>query len=298
MYVYRPVRYTPVYFAPFYTPFSAAFVVGPHFSMFPPPAAAFEQPMQSYSDPMDLMGDLQIAGALSDGGASVLDMPQSGESTYPTQQAGYSPQPDFAELADLRNQVEELQQQVAARANDSAELNAALPEARLPATRLSAQDNVAGVPTKISNDTPVQIPEYARQQIRKQVRLNVAQHQNERPLLLSNIIESGYAKIYIFQASTPLDVFDVNTAEQCTLSGGDLIGFFQVPRENTQATSLLEVAEMKVIASRPGDCRANQGVEVNLVDLQEMLNAFSQRVENNMKSLNLCSSSPNACTRS
>ena len=81
-------------------------------------------------------------------------------------------------------------------------------------------------------------------------------------------------------------------------SGGDLISFSQVPRENTEVDDSLEVAQMKVIASRPGDCLANQVVEVNLGDLQEMLNAFSQRVENNMASLNSCSSSPKGCAGS
>ena len=298
MYVYRPAFYRPAYFAPLYTLFGAQIVIGPNCSICPPPAAVFEQPMQAYADPIDLMGDLQIAGALSDGSARLADMPQSGESAYPAQQEDYAPQPDMAELADLRNEVDELQQQVAAQSNDNAELRATLPEAQSQAAGSSAQGKAAGVPKAIGSETPVKIPEYARQQIRKQVRLNVAQHQNQHPLLLSNIVESGYAKIYIFQASTPLDVFDVNTTEQCTLSGGDLISFSQVPRENTEVDDSLEVAQMKVIASRPGDCLANQVVEVNLGDLQEMLNAFSQRVETNMASLNSCSSSPKGCAGS
>jgi hypothetical protein len=288
VYVYRPAYYGYAYYAPYYAPFGVPVAVGPACVICPAQVALFEQPVQSYSDPIDLMGDLQIAGALSDGIASALDATPNDPSAGPSLQSGQSD----VELAELRNEVEEVQQQVSVTASDNAELNAALPPASLQKASLNVQNPGAADPAKPGAGTQVRIPEYARQQMRKQVRLSIAQHQNQHPLLVSNIMAAEYAKIYIFQASTPIDVFDVNTGEQCTLSGGGMISVAQAPAGD------VEVAQMKVVAARPGDCRADQVVEVSLVDLQDMLNAFSERVENNMKDLNLCSSTPNACARS
>jgi hypothetical protein len=283
MYIYRAPYYATAFYAPFYAPLGFPVVVGMACLVCPPPVVAFERPVQSYSDPVDLMADLQIAGAFHDGSVDPPDAPP------PEMQ----PSVTEAELAELRKQVEELQQQLAATAKGNPELQTALPEGGLQPASWNATNDGANPAT-----APVQIPEFAREQIRKQIRLSVAQQQNERPLLLSRIVEGGYAKIYMFQAATALDVFDKRTGEECTLSGGDLLGFSRIPQGNIQGASFLETTEVKVIASRPGGCRAGQVVEVSLVDLQDMLNAFSQRVESNMKELNVCSINPKACVHS
>jgi hypothetical protein len=127
--------------------------------------------------------------------------------------------------------------------------------------------------------------------MRKQVRLSVAQHQNGTPLLLSDVVESGYARIYVFQAAAPIEVEDVSTGAPCRLAAGDLTEFQKVPDGSAAA------APMSVIASRPGHCAPNQVVHVKFEDLQEMLNAFSQRVEENMKKLNSCLTARDGCTR-
>jgi len=283
VYVYRPSLYRSIFYTPFYTALAVPVIFGAACLICPTPVAVFAQPMQTYTDPIDLMADLQISSALSDASLNTPYMAPAAPS-----QRQYSD----ADVEDLRKQLYDLRQQVAANANSNPELSAALPEIRVQNASFNVQDGAAGDRATSSGDTPVQIPEYARLQVRKQVRLNIAQHQNQRAVLLSRIIEGGYAKIYIFQVSTPIDVFDVSSGEQCALSGGALLGFSQVPREAT------EMAQMKIIAARSNDCRTDQIVEVSLVDLQDMLNAFMQRLENNMKDLNECSSSPNACVRS
>jgi hypothetical protein len=48
---------------------------------------------------------------------------------------------------------------------------------------------------------------------------------------------------------------------------------------------------MKVIASGANSCRAGELVQVPLTDLQEMLNGFSERVEDNMKRISACAAS-------
>ena len=52
------------------------------------------------------------------------------------------------------------------------------------------------------------------------------------------------------------------------------------------------LAEMKVVASGSSNsCRPGELVQVRLTDLQEMLNGFSERVEDNMKRVSACSAS-------
>jgi hypothetical protein len=283
MYVYRAPFYLTSFYAPFYAPLGFPVAVGMACVICPPPVVAFEHPVQTYSDPVDLMADLQIAGAFQDGSAGSPE----GESV------AMPPAASEAEIAELRKQVDELQQEVAAAAKGNTELQAVLPQGGVQPASWNVTNEAANPGTE-----PIQIPEFARQQIRKQIRLSVAQHQNERPLLLSRIIEGGYAKVYLFQAATALDVYDVQTGGQCTLSGGDLLGFSRVPEGAIEKASFLETAEMKVVAGRPAGCRAGQIVEVSLTDLQDMLNAFSQRVESNMKGLNVCSINPKACVHS
>jgi hypothetical protein len=95
----------------------------------------------------------------------------------------------------------------------------------------------------------------------------------------------------VFQASAPIDVEDVRTGAPCRLAAGDLAEFHKVPDGSAAA------APMSVIASRPGHCEPNQVVHVKYEDLQDMLNAFSQRVEENMKKLNACLTARGGCQR-
>jgi hypothetical protein len=143
---------------------------------------------------------------------------------------------------------------------------------------------VAVPPQAVGNAVPVPISEEVRQQVRQQVRLSVAMHQNGRSMVLSDLLASGYQKIYLFQTAQPINVTSVS-ANECFLNTGDLIGFSTLP------TTGNPFAEMKVVASGANSCRPGEAVRVRLTDLQEMLNGFSERVEDNMKRVSACAAS-------
>ncbi|MGH8675248.1 MAG: hypothetical protein ACREVG_13165 [Burkholderiales bacterium] len=286
VYVYRPVRYVPAFFVPFAVPFASPLIAGPRCMVCPPPVVAFEAPQAHYGNSYDLLADLQIAGPLAD---DPLLPPRDASGNLPgnpAMAAGFAPRqgaPADPELASLRSQVDDLQREVDEKARDSGELQAALAQTALRRTAAADPPADAGARMKV--------PERVREVMRKQVRLSIAQHQNGNPLLLSDIAESGFARIFVFQASAPIEVEDVRTGAPCTLAAGDLAEFQKVPDGSSAA------APMSVIASRPGHCEAGQVVHVRLEDLQDMLNAFSQRVEENMKKLNSCLTARGGCMR-
>jgi hypothetical protein len=190
-----------------------------------------------------------------------------------------------AELADLRGAANDLTQRVDADAATHPEIARSIPDAK-PSIASPAKPG----PTDNGDTTiALAVPEYARLLLRKEVRFDVALQQNEHMLLLPTIIKSDYGKIFVFQASSPIDVTVVADGAECTLSSGDLIGFSRVP------SGAESVAAMKVISSHGGHCRPNETVEVQVADLQDMLNAFSERVEREMKRMNACMSAHNSC---
>jgi hypothetical protein len=138
---------------------------------------------------------------------------------------------------------------------------------------------------------PVQVPDEVRMQVRAQVRLSIAQLQNQHPALLSDVLKSGYAKIYLFQAAAPLNVQDAATGEECFINTGDLLGFAQLPAGESP------VALMKVVTSGAQSCQPKQLLNVPVTDLQDMMNAFSERVEDNLKRVNACLATPGSCIR-
>jgi len=268
VYVYRPVRYAPVFFVPFAAPFAAPLIAGPQCTVCPPPVVAYDAPPR-YSNSYELLGDMQLAGPLVD---DPLLPARDAQGNIPAR----------PEVASLRNEVDDLQRQLDDQTRDSAELQAALAKSSLQRT------SMADPPADLSR---MKVPDRVRDVMRKQVRLSVAQHQNGNPLLLSDVVESGYARIYVFQAAAPIEVEDVRTGAPCRLAAGDLTEFHKVPDAGAAA------APMSVIASRPGHCEPNQVVHVKFEDLQEMLNAFSQRVEANMQKLNACLTARGGCQR-
>jgi hypothetical protein len=223
------------------------------------------EPAATYNDPVALMGDMQISSGFEEGYAYVAP-------------SGVVPVYDTPEAAALRSQMAAVQQQV----NTSVQGNTSLKQ------QLGAVDVQAGssqVQQAVGNAVPVQISEEVRQQVRKQVRLSVAMHQNGRPLVLGDVLASGYAKIYLFQTAQPVNVVNVSAGAECFLNTGDLISFARLPASDSA------VAEMKVIASGSNSCQPGEVVQVGLAELQEMLNGFSERVEDNMKKVTACAGS-------
>jgi len=122
----------------------------------------------------------------------------------------------------------------------------------------------------------VHVPDDVRAQIRSEVTQDLQLHEEQKPLELTDILSSPDALKYVFQVSEPLEVTDANTGESCSVSGGDLARLDALPAQNDP------VAHLKVITSKPGSCRPGSIVTVSLAELQSMLNAFSQRLEQNV----------------
>jgi hypothetical protein len=261
---YRPSRFGPEYYRGYYSRYAVpVLVVGAVAA-----AAvwvAFGTPATSYDDPVALMGDMQISTGFEEGYAY---------STPSTLTPGY----DTPEAVALRSQMAAVQMQV----NTSVQGDAAL-KAQLGGVDIQAASSQ--VQQAVDKAVPVQISEDVRLQVRKQVRLSVAMQQNGRPLVLADVLASGYAKIYLFQTAQPINVGDVSAGGECFLNPGDLIGFSKVPVGDSPD------AEMKVVASSANSCRSGEVVQVRQTDLQEMLNGFSERVEDNLKRVNACAAS-------
>jgi len=132
---------------------------------------------------------------------------------------------------------------------------------------------------------PVVVSDEVREQMRQQVRLSVAMLQNGHPLLLNDVLAAGYASIYLFQVAQPIWVPLTGGSGECLLNTGDLIVLDKSPGADARSV------DMSVVAASAASCRAGEGVRVAMADLQEMLNAFTIRVEENLKRLSACAGS-------
>jgi hypothetical protein len=259
---YRPSRRAPDDYRGYYTRFAAPVALAAAAGT---AWVAFGSPASSYNDPASLMGDMQISSGFEEGYAYAV--PSDATPVY-----------DTPEAAALRSQMAAVQKQVNTSVQGDAALKRQLGTASAPASSSQVQQAV-------TRAVPVQISEEVRQQIRKQVRLSVALLQNSKALLLNEILTAGYARIYLFQTAQPLTVANVSSGGECLLNTGDLIGFAKLPASDSP------LADMKVVASGSQSCRADELVQVRLTDLQEMLNGFTERVEDNMKRLSACAAS-------
>lgn len=268
----RPPAWPPRFYRPFYVALPWVLVAGPGCPICPPAAG---EAATGYSDPMALLGDAQLAGpAVDEGVLPVSDaaVPNDG----PGPDADAAPPELTADAAGglttadalpgLRGAVGELRAQATA-ADGGVPGNRAL-----PAIAGSAPDAAA----------PVAVPAGARQQIQLQVRLSVAQHVNEHVATLEDVLGAPYARIYLFQVASPLDARSVASGDRCTLSGGDLLAFAALPDRSSWS------AEMRIVASRPGECGSGDVVSLTKTDLQDMLNSFNERIETNLALLQAC----------
>lgn len=338
-FVYRPVGYAPAVFAALYSPFALQIAVGPQCLVCPNPNVVFAVPPERYSEPIELLGDMQVAGAVSDQGVPPVDEPGSDQdaaelisdgapipSDQPTDQppdqpaippnappapdaattASASPPPppsppaglitadaasgaDSTDLDKLKQQADELQTRAVARTDVK------------PATLKSSDDqpDTAAIPAAaVSGAAPttgdtLAVPEDVRSQIHKEVRLSLAEHANEHPLTLIDIMQSGYSRIYLFQVASAIDTSSVITGDGCALGSGDLLAFASMGNAQERP-----IAQMKVVTAGAGHCLSHDLVEVSIGDLQDMLNAFNQRLEENIHKLNACVATKTGCVRS
>jgi hypothetical protein len=303
-FVYRPMVYPAPLYALFYAPLALPLLVGPRCLVCPTVGAVFEVPRNQYSDPIDLLGDMQIAEGVNDQGAAPVDV-QTGDPVAPPEApppeapppappppappelAAATPGDDSTGLDTLKQQAGELQTEAAARAKQDPSISGTGDDQTPTVVPVAAVATGAVPPTDA-----LAVPEDVRTQIHKQVRLSLAQHAREHPLTLIDIMQSGYSRIYLFQVAGAIDTASVITGDGCALGSGDLIAFTSLGDSQQRPT-----AQMKVVATRPGHCLSQDTVEVSVGDLQDMLNTFNQRLEENIRKLHACVTDKDGCVR-
>jgi hypothetical protein len=303
--VYQPLPYRAEFYLGLYRPFVGSLMVKMICPLCPPPTAEFEDAFLAYAEPMDLVADLAMSDATNDdiapevpAPANVLqDVGNPVGADFDLEANLPPPPPEMVaaeeafkgsgdeQVADLRITATNLRQGIA----NSAELGLAATVTKAQFSEVSYSPAAPNSAT--SNAPPILIPDYARTQLRKEARLSVALQQNQRQLFLPDVISSEYAKVFVFQATTPIDVTESGGDDQCTLSGGDLIRFARIPA----ATDA--VATVKVISSRVGHCRPDAIVELGASDLQDMMNAFTERLEREKMRVTACQAPGGACVR-
>jgi hypothetical protein len=115
-----------------------------------------------------------------------------------------------------------------------------------------------------------------QQQLRREVKEDMIEQAQQNPVRLSDIVASPDALQYVFQVSDVTEATDTASDTTCDLTGGDMLSFSRVPTDEDVS------AQMKVVTSRESSCKQNAVVEVSLSDLQDTLNAFAARLENNV----------------
>jgi hypothetical protein len=321
-FVYQPVVFSAPFYRAFYAPLGFPIVVGPQCLICPMPTVAFAGPPAQYSDPMDVLGDDQIADAVGDDGvapeaapdpaaagpapdqAATPDAPapepppppppelmQSAPAAQSAGQGTVPPADAENDLSTLKSQANGLRAEVTARAEKDAQQPDAAAQSDTSLATLRPAAMVTMDPAPSVDPTP--IPEDVRGEVRKQVRLSVAQHANNHALTISDVGHSEYAKIYLFQVANSLDTVSAIAGDRCELGSGDLISFADPGYEESHAT-----LQMKVVIARSGHCLLQDTVEISQADLQEMLNMFNERLENNMRRLGTCATVKDGCLQS
>jgi hypothetical protein len=304
--VYQPLSFARVYYLELYQPFVDRLtlaVLCPQ--LCPPGTANFQSPPDGYTDPMDLVGDLAMSDATSDEVSPDVPAPEelaldvgNPDGADVDLEANLPPPPPEMVAAEQAFQGSAEEQ--------TAELRVAAGELRRSVrqqpglvdsvtdtqfTHASFMQPAGGAGDPAPALAPIQIPDYARAQLRKEARLTVALQQNGHQLRLPDVAWSDYGKVFVFQAAAPIDVMESGSDLQCTLSGGDLVRFARIPAKTDS------VVTMTVMASRAGHCRAGDKIELGLTDLQDMMNAFSERVEREKMRIAACEAPGGACVR-
>ena len=245
-------------------------------------------PPPGYATPYDMLGDMQLATGFEEG---ALDY-------------GAPPDPRAeAEVMALTEEVEQLQ----ARLSQAESLNKETRDelikeigaARRPAPRPAApmqappaaplQVTEAPVPTEAAPAptpqppvpqqavAPVRVPQEVLQQVRAQVREEVAAMAQGQPHRLADILTAPGVERHVFQVAEAINATNAESGEECVLGAGDLLRFAAPPPPD------LVSAPMRVVTGRATSCQAGSVVEIGAIDLQQMMNGFAQRLEQNMQ---------------
>jgi hypothetical protein len=248
---YQPAFFPSTFITPFSLGFTRPVVVGPRCYLCPSPLVLWQAPVLVYGDPIALVADLAISTAVDDG---VAEAPPVYDAPPPPAQN--------PEVADLQAQVAALQEQADLAARDNADLRA----------QIAALEASPPPPPAPPAPAVMSVPEDVRQQIRDQVRSNVALHQQQTPLTWPDIVTAGDPSRYVFQVSEMIDAVDA-TGSECALTAGDLL------RLAAGATPRADVLTLEVVTSKAGSCTPGSQVSVGMRDAQQMLNDFNVRQE-------------------
>lgn len=301
-FAYQPAFFAADFYGPFLSGLPQPLPMGPACDICPAPVVAYEVPVQAYTDPLALVGDLEIATAASAAGDASA--------------APAAPDPDVDYLS---QQVADLQQQVEAAQADDPQLTQELesvppepqpqptprkhkvktppppaapapepsqaqppPTAAPPAQSATTQQTSAASQAQQFPDPQLRpavaytVTEDVRQQIHSQVRENVKLHQEQRALTWPELVSSGQSGKFIFQVSEAILTVDTS-GEDCALTGGDML------RLDVGAAPDDPTLRMRVVASKTTSCPVSAIVNVSIGDAQTMLNDFNARQENIMK---------------
>ena len=88
---------------------------------------------------------------------------------------------------------------------------------------------------------------------------------------VGEIISAAWKQNATWQITAMISASDVVRGEECSLGVGDLVRF---SRESSKDSA---TAEMKIVTSRPADCRAGGIVQANITDLRPMLGDLKLR---------------------
>ena len=273
LYPYVPAVYPAPFYAPYFSPFAVPIAVTPACLFCPSPLVAFAEMPVAYTDPVDLIGDVQISSAFDESMVSydAVNVPQDvppppPEAYLPASEAAPASQ---AEVQALTAEVESLNQTVAAVASNNEELREAV----------SAQARVDEQKQAEQARRKIQVSEEIRQQVRKQVKEELARHQEGNSTTVADVLSSPEAANYIFQVSNPINAMALEAGVECTLTVGDMARLAQPPAEGDVS------AQVRVVTSKPGNCDEGATIAVSLSDLQDMINGFNSRLDQNMKKL-------------
>jgi hypothetical protein len=222
-------------------------------------------------DPSGLLADAQISSGFSDGVKGDTD--DFGTEGQPDPNATTTdlatPVPD-PQVAALQSQVDALQGQVSSAAAQNADLKNELENQEAQNAAVEGKLD-ALTPASQTTKQKINVSSDVRDQMKKQVKEALATKQT---LSIADIVASAKAEKQLFQTNKSLKVVQ-KAGGFCSLTTGDLLKFDQIPNDTDKMLA------MRVVLSKPGSCAGDSVVLIRIVDAQDMLNGFKQRLEAN-----------------
>lgn len=295
-FAYQPLLFAADFYRPFLSGLAQPLPVGPQCDICPASVVAYEVPVQTYTDPLALVGDLEIATAAAASDASSAPATPDPEVDYLSQQVADLQQEVEAAQADdpqLFQELESVQQEPEPpptprkhKVKTQSTPESPPPEpspTSVPAAQTQPMQQASTVPQPQQFPDPqfrpavaYTVSEDVRQQIHSQVRENVKLHQQQRALTWPELVSSGQSGKFIFQVSEAILTVDTN-GEDCALTGGDML------KLDVGAAPDDPTLRMRVVMSKTTSCPVSAIVNVSISDAQNMLNDFNARQENIMK---------------